>query len=1439
MQNIKMPQLPKLEPPKSDLTDDARLRQNLESQARNLNLRLEEIGAEPKRSIPQRALNLPDENNLFMNIIDVIERPLRAVQAGLMSASEGTNIAQNMWSAFSGKDERFTGLEFATRMGWVRNPESLTGFESFLVNVATDILFDPLTYFGPVKMYKMFFGKAKTFTSITGQKLKALEKGLSAKGKTLAAASWDEVATLSKELGIEFLTSKELKQLGVKTTKDLPQFLQKASKTVKKGKKTVKGSNLEGAIGEIFGKYFDEMGEAGTDFFVYMKRTASQQGADLQFLKRMNVGGEEVYMLLQNLEVKDMLSKAYGSSMTLGIKGNKIVIKGKNFQQLPKEVQQKFLKALNELKIQSGKKKVPVAKVLSDMVESGTKQDDFVKAGLQKFTKSQAYKTASEAKKKTLLAAKKKELAKQAQAQFGKTSFDLAPFLDEAVNLGDGTTTSFRELFQDMLVQNKDSWYAFRDPSGQIKVAQGANFFDLIDSSGNIMYSAAGGAVDDLGMAAGRQLRMFPGMGLSEGFQTVDDQFIDFMASMVGKDMDKPAGLAIRLMDNLVKESTPGLIRRPAQAIRAVTQELGALFNAGNQMTREFMSKYARIGGKQASKLQRYQRQATEISTRLAKANANYDTFLTQIAEASATVVDGKIKYGSTILSTSDYLKNVKIHAKAGNVAFLPVSGTVQAKKNTANNIVKQLNDMYFDMFAVKDAFKVKQKGASFGLVLNNIDYDTFAKADFSTVGDIYKSLNFGTAKLSKEAQEFLLKNTDDVAQIIGLKNTITDELVKELGFSALPDAMTGTAGYVRHTLTKEFRDVMAQSAPLVRSQYITEGVNMIQARDFIGSIDEVNQGLRAFFGLEVDAFTTSFMASMDDLMGVSMRMNEQHKVLKLILDSATDAGQPLFQVLDNVQGAGRELGRNFKLVESFDTTFGNIMKNLSPQAQKELTEHLAKLGFEKGKKVLAIHRTSFDMLKKVNKGYVELPKFVRMYDKFMNFWKSITLVTPGFHMRNLFGNSSNMYLQGMNMGAQSRYSVRAMTDFGNYRKILSKLDELGGATDDIIKTLSKGDQQLYRRMTNFINDGISQANVGVKDLKSVKTALEQSGRKKLSQKLVGVNFDFAEKMDDFQRYMMYQWSYDKTVNKFVKEFGQQAGELKAREAARVSVEQSLFNYKNLTGFEQEYMKRLFPFYTFMKNNLVFQMQNIFKNPGAYGRMGRAYKYYVDDMTGIDIEGMPDYMLDNMWLPFPGMINKGDQESISFLKANLPFAEFTEIIENPLKRGVTSIAAPIKLTMEVGTGLDFFTGRRIEEFPGQEKRMEPGTGIFAGIRGEQGELALSANPLAQKIANDLGFRVPQNYLGILLEVADAAAGYQTRPEMILNVFERLGLSTTKAVDEISLTELYQDLEKLRNIRSLFEQQTRDKLPTLDDLGMGRPPRITPPGGGSGQLPRIG
>ena len=245
-------------------------------------------------------------------------------------------------------------------------------------------------------------------------------------------------------------------------------------------------------------------------------------------------------------------------------------------------------------------------------------------------------------------------------------------------------------------------------------------------------------------------------------------------------------------------------------------------------------------------------------------------------------------------------------------------------------------------------------------------------------------------------------------------------------------------------------------------------------------------------------------------------------------------------------------------------------------------------------------------------------------------------------------------------------------------------------------------------------------------------------------------------------------------------------------------------------------MKRLFPFYTFFKKNLILQAKTLFNRPGQYAKLFRGYRYYTESMTGFDIEDLPNYMTDNLWLPMPYRVDKTDKEAIAWLRANLPPSDFTEFVENPFQRGVTSLTTPIKMFIELGTGRDLFTGRQIQEFPGELSQYE-GEGVLQKFRDERGRLTLSQNPYAIKFLNDIGFRSILSYGSAGVDLADYMNQTLTTKEMGARLLDALGITRVQELDKMEIASLYQNLDKLRDAKSLYDQENEGKLPTLAEI----------------------
>lgn len=475
---------------------------------------------------------------------------------------------------------------------------------------------------------------------------------------------------------------------------------------------------------------------------------------------------------------------------------------------------------------------------------------------------------------------------------------------------------------------------------------------------------------------------------------------------------------------------------------------------------------------------------------------------------------------------------------------------------------------------------------------------------------------------------------------------------------------------------------------------------------------------------------------------------------------------------------------------------FKTLVESLPKELQSHVIEYLDKAGML-GKN-MAVHRSAYEILKNAQNAYkVNINTGVKFFDKFLNFWKGVTLLSPSFHIRNFIGNWTNMSLAGLNPAEIVENTTEAWKEIVKREEILKKIAD-GTATPLEKAVLAEG---------NIYVEGLSSARRGVRDLENLaelgKVSPDLSGKltgkfKEKYQKLIQANFQIAERADEVQRLAMF---------KALKKRGLQDAE------AIQKVREVLFDYGKLTGFEKDVMKRFFPFYTFMKENMQFQMKNMLKNSGRYKNMFKSYKYYLEDVADLDEKDIPKYMTGNMWLPLPFTFKKDDKEAISMLKLNLPASDFLEFVENPLKKGASSVAVPIKFAWEFMTGIDTFTGAPISKFPGQKSLDTTSNSLFRFLRNEKGEFDVSKDPVIKKFVDDLGLRTLRRPLTAILDSIDTILGKQDPVTGLFDVLEQTGITTTVKKEDLNLTALYQQLEYLRNLKKLYEQNTGQKLPT--------------------------
>lgn len=322
----------------------------------------------------------------------------------------------------------------------------------------------------------------------------------------------------------------------------------------------------------------------------------------------------------------------------------------------------------------------------------------------------------------------------------------------------------------------------------------------------------------------------------------------------------------------------------------------------------------------------------------------------------------------------------------------------------------------------------------------------------------------------------------------------------------------------------------------------------------------------------------------------------------------------------------------------------------------------------------IIIDDTLKDFLK-INVGENEMKPIIGLLDKFNNNYKKFKVATPGNQLRNISGNALNMSLSGV-----PTFEIPGL--YNKAKKLTNKeyiLDLFNKNAKGVLSATEKSDFDLiYKYMQGgFLGQGKEIQDL-VEAFKNVNKSVDKNIVSKGLDKLFTTNLKLNENVDNLNR--MALLAYAEKNPKYLKKLG-------VKDSID-AVKEVLFDPKNLSPFEQKYLKRIVPFYTFTKQNLVFQANNIMRNTSKYNRLFKTLNSAYDAAG----EGTyRQYQKENMELP----LFKDSNGNLVTLKSNLPVADLGDYMSDPIKRLVSSTTPLIKAPIEMATGVDTYTGQEL------------------------------------------------------------------------------------------------------------------------------------------------
>lgn len=696
---------------------------------------------------------------------------------------------------------------------------------------------------------------------------------------------------------------------------------------------------------------------------------------------------------------------------------------------------------------------------------------------------------------------------------------------------------------------------------------------------------------------------------------------------------------------------------------------------------------------------------------------------------------------------------------------------------------------------------KYKTNEDGFADLVDNINGTAWKKAESSTPGISKYEEIFGKA----------YEGVDDIKlSVFDKANLILDDLLGT-DFNSKYHPLDNSDYVLPHTLT--------EAAQELKGNPIAE--KLLNRRKHIGSVDEINnyakelfkkipkenltEGMQKFINSGSDFMETSILKAFDNrylgekglvgsvsknkvaseiLLDVTFSDFDKSKKLRTQLDNAYKNGESaevigkIKKEINELEGSSviKYLSKNDKNVPSnfvqvdrakLSETISDLEKSSNRYGNEDIAKQLKKIRNDivKNKSNIAMDKDVARMLGVVsNKETVN--GLQSLYNSYLNVFKKWKTASPTFIMNAFFGNTSNLALSGISPLDQAKYGPKVADIMQNGEKYYKM--KLSG------EILDSSKDEIAELWYNYQKMGFSGASFKLNELpEDMQKALTgQEKYKNTASKVVNfvphMNSMINDTFDTSGRITVMLKALDDPS------YMERLGTTNVYD----TISKVMFDPTMVTSGEKS-IKNIIPFYTYSKNNLVFQATNLFKNPTKYSRTLKAMESLQKSATGDNEEYMADYIKNSLYIPIPSLDENGNY---TVLRASLPFGQLIETVDDPLQASVDALSPAIKAPIEYATNVDSFTGREIEKFPGEKSSQIP-----------------FLTKKQQKLIGDLsGLDVPLK-TGYRLATDPASA-----------------FTMQQNVDTDKINRQYEEIEELQTLMKQYEQEGY-KFSTMNEL----------------------
>ena len=336
-----------------------------------------------------------------------------------------------------------------------------------------------------------------------------------------------------------------------------------------------------------------------------------------------------------------------------------------------------------------------------------------------------------------------------------------------------------------------------------------------------------------------------------------------------------------------------------------------------------------------------------------------------------------------------------------------------------------------------------------------------------------------------------------------------------------------------------------------------------------------------------------------------------------------------------------------------------------------------------------------------------ELGKFLKFTAGATRWWKMWSLgLRPAYHARNVVGNLWNAYnIGGMDPVSGTRWFAKAgkiqnqaVRGKGFSGKVRVGKEEY--TTEDMWKMAMEDGVLNHGQYGADVTRGIERFALDDAP-RGAMQSLSEWVTPSTKNRLLKGGFATGRALENNTRLALYMNTLAKTGS---------------RTKARANVKKSLFDYGDLSPFEQDVMKRMIPFYTWSRKNIPAQIEALIKNPQ------RAVKvdHLIDNIQyGIDtpnLEEVNDFISNRNPVFLDKYFDNDDVHDVITLMNWLPLTDPDRLLDwKPVREGkmagsgvpfpslLAEMTNPyIKSVFEAMVNYDIYRRRDIQDLKGQK-----------------------------------------------------------------------------------------------------------------------------------------